>query len=199
MPKVGMEPIRRQQLIRAAIEVIAEHGFAEVTVTRIAHAAGVSGGIIHHYFGGKNELLEGAMRSLLAGLYVEVSQRLRGVTDPRQRLYAIIDANFSPSQFSRHAIAAWLAFWSQSPYVPALGRLQRVNARRLRSNLLYALRQLLPLKDAEFATFTLLVLIDGLSLQAALRPGSISPETAADMAKRQLDALLDQHEPATMS
>lgn len=191
MPKVGMEPIRRQQLIKAAIEVIAEHGFSEATVTRIAKAAGVSGGIIHHYFGGKNELLEGAMRSILADLHAEVSRRLEGVTDPRERLHALIAGNFCDSQFSAQAVAAWLAFWSQSPYVPALFRLQQINARRLRANLLHALRQLLPAERAEAATFMLMVLIDGLSLQAALKPGTITPEAAQRLMRTQLDALLD--------
>ena len=53
MPKVGMEPIRRRQLIEATITSIHEYGFADATVSRISAAAGVSTGIVHHYFDGK--------------------------------------------------------------------------------------------------------------------------------------------------
>ena len=57
MPKVGMEPIRRQQLIKATMAAIDEVGLADATVARIARHAGVSAGIISHYFGGKDGLL----------------------------------------------------------------------------------------------------------------------------------------------
>ena len=65
MPKRGMKPIRRQQLIDAAIASIHEHGFSSATVARIAHKAGVSTGIVHHYFTDKNDLLASTMRSML--------------------------------------------------------------------------------------------------------------------------------------
>ena len=66
MPKLGMAPIRRKQLVSAAISVIHEDGFARATVARIARRAGVSSGIVHHYFADKDDLLLSTMRSLLA-------------------------------------------------------------------------------------------------------------------------------------
>ncbi|HXH02758.1 MAG TPA: transcriptional regulator BetI [Candidatus Competibacteraceae bacterium] len=192
MPKVGIEPIRRQQLIEATISAISEHGFADTTISRISRAAGVSAGIIHHYFGGKNELLEAAMRSLLQDLHAEVSRRLEGVSDPRERLYAIIDGNFTEAQFAPQAITAWMALWNQARYAPALARLQRIYARRLRSNLLHALRQLLSPGEAERAAFALAVMIDGLSLQSALRPDGVPPQEARALVRDYLDRLLEQ-------
>src|SRR5918993_975251 len=58
MPKVGMEPIRRQQLIEATITSISRYGYADATISRISKEAGVSTGIVHHYFGSKDDLLE---------------------------------------------------------------------------------------------------------------------------------------------
>src|SRR5690554_7145605 len=63
LPKIGMQPIRRQQLIQATMAAIDEVGLADATVLRIARHAGVSAGIISHYFGGKDGLLEATMRS----------------------------------------------------------------------------------------------------------------------------------------
>src|ERR1700694_4007127 len=143
MPKVGMEPIRRQQLIDATMVSIGRYGLAATTVQRISRVAGVSSGIIHHYFGGKDELLEATMRRLLQRLRADVAIALGAALTPEDRIIAIVDSNFAASQFHRGVIAAWLAFWAQAPHVPALGRLQRINARRLRSNLLYSLRRLL--------------------------------------------------------
>ena len=58
MPKVGMEPIRRQQLIDATIESVAQRGLQATTINSISKNAGLSSGIISHYFGGKQGLIE---------------------------------------------------------------------------------------------------------------------------------------------
>jgi TetR/AcrR family transcriptional regulator, transcriptional repressor of bet genes len=168
MPKVGMEPIRRQQLIEATIASISRYGFADATISRISKEAGVSTGIIHHYFGSKDDLLEATMRTLLQQLRQDVVERLAQAATPEDRLYAIINGNFANNQFDRSVIVAWLAFWAQVPHVPELARLQRINARRLRSNLLHELRQLMSKQRAEETATGLAALIDGLWLRASL-------------------------------
>ncbi|HIP80571.1 MAG TPA: TetR family transcriptional regulator, partial [Kiloniellaceae bacterium] len=57
MPKVGMEDLRRRQLIAATITSIHEQGFANATISRISRTAGLSGGIVAHYFDDKAGLL----------------------------------------------------------------------------------------------------------------------------------------------
>ncbi|MDR2838703.1 MAG: TetR family transcriptional regulator, partial [Azonexus sp.] len=68
MPKVGMQPIRRQQLIQATFDVIQNNGLEEATVATVANAAGLSAGIVAHYFGNKDGMLEAAMRQILRDL-----------------------------------------------------------------------------------------------------------------------------------
>jgi TetR/AcrR family transcriptional repressor of bet genes len=186
LPKLGMEPIRRRQLIDAAISSIGRYGYGEATVQRISRAAGVSSGIIHHYFGGKDELLEASMRALLAELRREVVGRLAKATTPRTRLEAIVDGNFAPSQFDPPVVAAWLAFWSEARHEPRLARLQRINQRRLYSNLHHAFAQALPPAAATQAAKGLAALIDGLWLHAALS-GARDIDQARAIAQRFLD------------
>ena len=57
MPKVGMQPIRRSQLIAATLEAVDEVGMGDASIAFIARKAGVSNGIISHYFQDKNGLL----------------------------------------------------------------------------------------------------------------------------------------------
>ncbi|MEC9483614.1 MAG: transcriptional regulator BetI, partial [Halomonas sp.] len=136
MPKLGMEPIRRRQLIQATMQAIDEVGLADATVARIAKRAGVSAGIISHYFGGKDDLLEATMRQILGDLGTAVSQRrAEADAEPRSHLQAIIDGNFDRSQVSQSVIKTWLAFWASSMHRQNLQRLQYVNDRRLYSNL----------------------------------------------------------------
>ncbi len=52
MPKLGMQSIRRRQLIDATLEAINEVGMHDATIAQIARRAGVSTGIISHYFSG---------------------------------------------------------------------------------------------------------------------------------------------------
>src|SRR6185437_5117295 len=178
-----MQPIRRQQLIDATITSISRYGLAETTVQRISREAGVATGIIHHYFGGKDELLEATMRRLLQLLREDAIARLAAAPTHEARLRAIIDSNFAASQFQGEVISAWLAFWAEVPHVARLARLQRLNARRLRSNLLHSLRALLPTPAAEETARGLVALIDGLWLHAAL-DGSLDGEGARAIADR---------------
>ena len=153
MPKVGMEPIRRQQLIKATMAAIDEVGLADATVARIARHAGVSAGIISHYFGGKDGLLEATMRQILSDLGDAVAARRQALEDdtPRGHLRAIIEGNFDRSQVTGPVAKTWLAFWASSMHKPALQRLQQVNDRRLHSNLCAQLRRLMPRPQAHRA------------------------------------------------
>ena len=43
-------------MLDAANDLFAEHGYEEVSVEDIARAAGVTRGLVHHYFGGRTEV-----------------------------------------------------------------------------------------------------------------------------------------------
>jgi AcrR family transcriptional regulator len=52
----------RQALLDAAIELLATHGPDGFSAREVAKAAGVNYGLIHYYFGSRNELLRQAIR-----------------------------------------------------------------------------------------------------------------------------------------
>jgi TetR/AcrR family transcriptional repressor of bet genes len=139
MPKLGMQPIRQRQLIDATLAAINEVGMHDATVAQIARRAGVSTGIISHYFKDKNGLLEATMRDITGQLRQAVLSRLHALPDagPQERLRAIVAGNFDDSQISSAAMKAWLAFWASSMHQPMLYRLQQVSSRRLLSNIVY--------------------------------------------------------------
>jgi TetR/AcrR family transcriptional repressor of bet genes len=110
-----MGPIRRKQLVGAAISAIHQYGFANATVARIAKRAGVSSGIVHHYFADKDELLFATMRSLLAELRRDTVARQRSARTPRERVNAVIDASLPmPSLMSVLGLAR--ALWQRPPF-----------------------------------------------------------------------------------
>jgi AcrR family transcriptional regulator len=48
---------RRRQILDAALKLFAHHGYGGTTTKAIAKEAGITEGLIYHYFGGKAELL----------------------------------------------------------------------------------------------------------------------------------------------
>lgn len=178
MPKLGVEPIRKAALINATIATVGRRGSLDVTVAQIARAAGMSTALAHHYFGSKERIFLAAMRHILTLYRDSTSQALKGMHSPHSRLMAIIAANFDGMNFKRETIAAWLNFYALALVDPEAARLLRVYHRRLRSNLMVALRPLIG-AEAENTARTLGALIDGLYLRAAL-----SDETDAGSAER---------------
>ena len=111
-----MQPIRRQQLIDATLAAVNEVGMHDATIVQIARRAGVSNGIISHYFKDKNGLLEATMRYLISHLGEAVKLRLQALTDnsPAARLQAIVAGNFDDSQINSAAMKTRWPFGQQS-------------------------------------------------------------------------------------
>ncbi|MGD8106140.1 transcriptional regulator BetI [Pantoea sp. FN0302] len=174
MPKVGMKAIRQAQLIKATLTVIDRVGLAEASIAVIAKEAGVSTGIVSHYFGDKNGLLDACMRQILADLYLAVERQRRQVPDtPEAQIRAIIDGNFDLSQVDAPVLKTWLVFWTNSLHQPRLQRLQSINDRRLWSNLTAQFARAMPREQARAAGSSMAAIIDGLWLRMTLSSESI--------------------------
>lgn len=188
MPKVGMEPIRRDALIKATIAEIGAMGSLDVTVSRIARRAGMSPALAHHYFGSKDRMFLAAMRHILSIYGHWVLHELTTATSPRTRLDAVIRASFGAGNFEPGVISAWLNFYVHAQSDAGAARLLRVYHARLRSNLLHDLRPLAGAEAPDIAE-TLAALIDGFYIRHALGE---APDGAAARARvtRVLDRLL---------
>jgi len=154
MPKVGMEPVRRQQLIDATIESVAQRGLQGTTINTISKNAGLQG------------LIEATVRYLLSNLKNELIEKVEPTTSAIERLMFIVEANFALVQQRNDTTRTWLSFWAQSMHDQELHRLQNVNSNRLQSNLAFSFKQLMPVKQAKQAAELSAAMIDGLWLRA---------------------------------
>ena len=177
MPKLGMEPIRRDALVKATIAEVGVKGSLDVTVARIARRAGVSSGLAHHYFGGKEDLLFAAMRHILRLYGASVCKELARARTPRDRLAGIIRASFGPDNFEPEVIAAWLSFYVHAQSDPGARRLLGIYQARLGSNLTHALRPLAGASAPDIA-WTLASMIDGLYIRHALGGAPDGPQAS---------------------
>ncbi len=163
-----LEEGRRQQLIDVTLDSLAENGFVASTLQEIAKRAKVSPGLVAHYFGDKDGLLDAAFRALSRRVADQVRLRLRVARTPRARIQAIIDGNLAPEEFDRRTGTAWLAFWGQALQSAQLRRIQSAYQRRMLSNLHVSLRQLLAATEAQQLATMIAAMIDGVWLRAAL-------------------------------
>ena len=162
------EESRRCQLIEVTIDSLAERGYLGTTLVQIAGRAGVTPGLVAHYFADKDGLLAAAFRTLVRRVGKQVRMRLAGAGTPRDRIHALIDAHLAPEEFDQRSGRAWLAFWSQVPQVESLKRVQTVYQRRLLSNLLSSLKRLVPAQEVRGLAAIIAAMIDGVWLRAAL-------------------------------
>ncbi len=174
--------------MEVTIDSLAEVGYVGTTLAQIAARAGVSPGLVAHYFGDKDGLLEAAFRSLARRVGHHVRARLRQAATPRGRIQAVIDANLAPEEFERRTGTAWLAFWGQVLQVEGLRRVQSVYQRRTLSNLRNYLKKLLPPDEARPLAAMIAAMIDGVWLRAAL---SGWREADSESARALLTAFVD--------
>ena len=167
MPKLGMEPIRKAALVNATIVEVGRTGSLDVTVGQIAKRAGMSTALAHHYFGGKEAMFLAAMRHVMSIYGAEVRGALAVAQGAEGRLHAIVHASFSPANFRREVVGAWLNFYVLAQTVPEARRLLAVYQVRLRSNLMACLRPLVADRADDVAK-GLGALIDGVYLREAL-------------------------------
>lgn len=84
------EEARREQLVELAIGLFARESYDEVTIDAVAEAAGISKGLMYHYFGSKRDLYVAAVRRAADALLeaIDVPEHL----PPEQRLRAGFEA-----------------------------------------------------------------------------------------------------------
>ncbi|MEH6452652.1 MAG: transcriptional regulator BetI, partial [Psychromonas sp.] len=174
---------------------VERYGLQHTTINTISRVAGMSSGIISHYFGGKQELIEATFKYLINELKQSLLVRVSGKDlDPMSRLFMIVEANFTELQRSNAVTKTWLSFWSQAMHDPVLARLQHINNQRLYSNLLYSFNQLLPREEAVNSAKQAAAVIDGFWLRSAL---SETPEQdfkqAQILSKSLIEAVIMQY------
>ncbi|GAC1669822.1 MAG: betaine-aldehyde dehydrogenase [Steroidobacteraceae bacterium] len=192
-----IEDTRRRQLVEVTIDSLAELGYVGTTLAQIAARAGVSPGLVAHYFGDKDGLLDAAFRSLARRVGNQVRARLSQVCTPRGRIQAVIDANLAPQEFDQRTGTAWLAFWGQVLQVKSLKRVQSVYQQRTLTNLRSSLKKLVPPDEAQRLAAMIAAMIDGVWLRAALSGWrEADSEGARALLTEFVDGRLEQRAPA---
>jgi AcrR family transcriptional regulator len=122
MPKIVDHDQRRDQIALVACRVVAENGFDQATIVRIAREAGYTTGMVAHYFDTKQDIIIAALRLILR----RIEERLtRPSGDAQADLLTVLSEALPIDEQRFIECAFWTAFWGQ---VSADKRLKRINA-----------------------------------------------------------------------
>ncbi|HUO80592.1 MAG TPA: TetR/AcrR family transcriptional regulator [Steroidobacteraceae bacterium] len=122
MPKIVDHAARRDEIALVACRVVAQHGFGEATVVKIAREAGYTTGMIAHYFDSKQEIILAALRLILKRMEERLEARTGGA---ELGLLDLLAESLPLDEQRATECAFWIGFWGQ---VPADKRLKRINA-----------------------------------------------------------------------
>lgn len=105
------EETRREALITAALELVAEGGPAAASVRAIADRAGVTQGLIRHYFSSKDDLNRAAYRRLVSRMTIDSLAALDTAHNtPQARLAAFIVASLRAPVVDKTSLSLWAGF-----------------------------------------------------------------------------------------
>lgn len=194
MPRRSIREIRRQELSEAAFDVLKRHGIRGTTVERVARAAGVSKGIVLHNFKDKNALFEMVWRKSNALLKDGVVELFRHADTPDERLYAVIVGNFAPHVFTQEVCHGWINLCADVPHNIQSQRIQSVVHARLHSNLVSALKFLVPRSEVQVVAHQMTTLIDGIWVRASLQKEPMPSKIGIDQMEHSINLLLRSDE-----
>jgi AcrR family transcriptional regulator len=126
MPRPSVEAERKDQILRATCQVIAELGYVNLRVSDVAKQAGISGGTVHYYFDSKRDLVHAAFEYNFARSLERRRWILDSPDDPVARLRLVIDSYLPLDAETVAAWRVWAALWTEGLWEP---NLQELNER----------------------------------------------------------------------
>ncbi|EAQ25192.1 transcriptional regulator, TetR family protein [Roseovarius sp. 217] len=188
---------RRQALVLATLDLIAEQGVRGATVRAIAERADVTQGLIRHYFSTKDELVQEAYLAHMAGL---TEQTFAGVVEREAalgRLAALVVASVTPPVVDAASVGLWAGFLN---HVRQDARMRAVHAQtyhdfrdRLERLIVAALEEAGRAPDAGQARRLAIAcnaVIDGLWLEGGALPEAFGPDELTGIALTAVGAIL---------
>ncbi|WP_323675883.1 TetR/AcrR family transcriptional regulator [Halorubellus sp. PRR65] len=104
----------KSEIIDATNSVLCEHGYAGLTMKKIADEASMTTAAIHYHFDTKEELLNAYLDDLIERFKAKLASE---AIDPRERLTAFLDAVFTPSNPDADGFpVAIMELKSQAPF-----------------------------------------------------------------------------------
>ncbi|MCZ4080012.1 TetR/AcrR family transcriptional regulator [Rhodococcus sp. H36-A4] len=196
MARPSVEAERRQQILQAACESIAELGFRGVRVADVAKGAGISSGTVHYYFESKDTLLHEAFAFNFENSLQRRKWIGEGKESPRAHLHHLVESYLPAGPETITAWRVWVELWAA-----ALGsaELQALNDTIyqtwrgiVRATVDDAAAEGVLNQAADPADLTdmLLSMLDGLAIQALNKSTHVTQERMLELCDSYIDSIM---------
>jgi AcrR family transcriptional regulator len=189
----GTADQRREQMLRAALEVIVECGFPNTRISDVAERAGTSPALVIYYFKTKDQLLTEAFQFSEDSWYESGISRLAGIDTAAARLEELIAMSCLPEADDPDAPNSswllWLDLWAQAARHPEVAAVRQKYDERWRGTIASLVAQgqesgeFGPVDPADFAV-TMSALMDGFAVQIALEDPTVGTGRAFETCMR---------------
>jgi AcrR family transcriptional regulator len=187
----GTADQRREQMLRAALDVIAERGYAESRIADVAERAGTSPALVIYYFKTKDQLLTEAIRFSEDNWYEAGLRRMTEIPTAAGRLEEIVAMSCLPEADAEppSSWSLWLDLWAQAVRHPEVAGVRQKFDERWRQLICslvtegQATGEFGPVDPVDFAVL-LSALLDGLAVQIALADPAVDASRAFELSMR---------------
>ncbi len=188
------EEHRRETLIAAALDLIAEGGPAAATVRAIAERAGVTPGLIRHYFTSKDDLTRAAYTQMMDHMTDQSTMVLDALPDdPYARLAGFVAASLRAPVVDPKTMGLWAGFLHQMRRDPQMRAAHEASYLRYRDrlqSLIVALPSAAKPQVARQLAIACNGVIDGLWLEGCALPDAFAPDELAVIGLKSVGAIL---------
>ncbi|MFB6096195.1 MAG: TetR/AcrR family transcriptional regulator [Haloferacaceae archaeon] len=108
-----MDTETADEIMEATGRALCEHGYADLTMQRIAEESSLTTAAIHYHFDTKEDLLNAFLEDLIERFERQLTC---DQSDPRDRLMAYLDAVFTPPESGDDLPVALMELKAQAPY-----------------------------------------------------------------------------------
>jgi len=187
----GTADQRREQMLRAALEVIQERGYPDSRIADVAERAGTSPALVIYYFKTKDQLLTDAIRFSEDTWYEAGTARMAAIPTAAGRLEELVAMSFLPEADAEPATSwvLWLDLWAQAVRHPEVASVRQKFDERWRETISSVVTggqetgEFGPVDPADFAVL-FSALLDGLAVQIALGDPAVDAAKVFELCMR---------------
>jgi TetR/AcrR family fatty acid metabolism transcriptional regulator len=176
-PRIVDKRAKRQEILKAALRVIARIGISDFKMIEIAEEAGVGKGTLYEYFPSKTDLIVGCFGDMVEDWGEFLGRELAEVSDPVERVKMTISSTFEYFAGEQYRLDALFDFYAMG--IPRRdGKPALIEMAPLYGEMIKQLGEFIQAGvesgqfrpvNADLAASIILAAIDGLFFQIALR------------------------------
>lgn len=198
-PPEHTAPDPNEEIMRATYRALRKHGYADLTIKRIAEEYGKSTAAIHYHYETKDDLLAAYLDYLL-DQFVDTVRDIK-TTDPEERMELLLDKLLVDPVDHQDMLIAMLEMRSQAPYKEAFCERFQQNDEYTRYMLKAVINHgidegIFEDVDAEHAARALMIIVDGARTRTVVLDEEDALATARRTADEYVTAILSTEEAA---